>query len=1010
MKSKLTLIFLSLILTNHIFGQVTTSPEFPIPDQNVTIYYDATQGNQELMGYNGDIYAHTGLITENSSSGSDWKYVIAGWNENLPKAKLTKISTDYYSLEITPSIIDFYSIPETETIHQMAFVFRSEDGSLVGRSNEGGDIFVNVYYPNADIVFTSPDSTNIFTEGDDVEINAVALFANEMQLYVNDTLFQTANSNQISYTYQATLPGKNTIKITATDGTDFIEDSISFFVRGETQIADLPSANFVDGINYIDDNTVTLVLYAPEKEFVFIKGSFNNWQLTLENQLLKTPDNNRYWITINNLNPGEEYIYQYIIDGEIIIADPYAEKVLDPWNDEYISNSTYPNLIDYPTGKATGIVSVFQTNQQTYNWEIEDFDRPKKEDLIIYELLIRDFIESHNYTTLIDTLDYLDSLGINAIELMPINEFEGNSSWGYNPSFYFAPDKYYGTKNQLKQFIDECHKRGIAVIMDIVLNHSYGQSPLVQMYFENGAPANNNPWYNRQSPNPVFSWGYDFNHQSQNTKEFVSRVVKFWLDEYKFDGYRFDFTKGFTNTPGDGSGYDASRISILKNIADTIWSAENDAYVILEHFADDSEEKVLTNYGMMVWGNHNHNYCQASMGYASESSFSRISYKNRGFSKPHLVGYMESHDEERQMFKNLSWGNSNGIYDIKELQTALKRAELTSLFFFTIPGPKMIWQFEELGYDYSIDYDCRVCEKPIRWDYQQEESRFRLYSFFKEIINLRNSQEVFTTNDFTMDVASSTKQITLYGSNMDMIILGNFDVVTKEITPIYEGNSTNFYECFTAEVVSDIHSSIEFQPGEFRLYTTSKLPKPNIPAFPKASNIGITGNLKVKETLRGSYTYFDMNGDEEGASTYQWYRADDSLGSNLETINNATEQTYTATKDDLNKFLYFEVTPKSNTESFSQGLPVLSGRKGPVFSNSTEPNVFPNPFVDGFVIENIEDFTQMTITNYLGRKVAEYNLSGEYGYNINLPQLRNGIYYLKLKSESKTKVIKVFKI
>ena len=57
---------------------------------------------------------------------------------------------------------------------------------------------------------------------------------------------------------------------------------------------------------------------------------------------------------------------------------------------------------------------------------------------------------------------------------MPFNEFEGNDSWGYNPDFYFAPDKYYGPKNTLKEFIDSCHSKGIAVIMDIALNHSFG--------------------------------------------------------------------------------------------------------------------------------------------------------------------------------------------------------------------------------------------------------------------------------------------------------------------------------------------------------------------------------------------------------------------------------------------------------------------------------------------------------------------------------------------------------
>ena len=89
-------------------------------------------------------------------------------------------------------------------------------------------------------------------------------------------------------------------------------------------------------------------------------------------------------------------------------------------------------------------------------------------------------------------------MGINAIEMMPVNEFEGNLSWGYNPDYYFAPDKYYGPANNMKQFVDNCHKKGIAVIMDIALNHSFGQAPMVQLYWDavNSRPAANNPWFN----------------------------------------------------------------------------------------------------------------------------------------------------------------------------------------------------------------------------------------------------------------------------------------------------------------------------------------------------------------------------------------------------------------------------------------------------------------------------------------------------------------------------------
>jgi 1,4-alpha-glucan branching enzyme len=186
----------------------------------------------------------------------------------------------------------------------------------------------------------------------------------------------------------------------------------------------------IDGINYIDNNTVVLVLTAPNKVSAYVTGTFNSWGQTNMN---KTPDGKKFWVQLNGLTAGQEYIYQYVVDG-IRIADPYTEKVLDPWNDPYISSSTYPGLISWTdTGK--GIAGVFQTAQPEYNWQVQNFDAPDDHKLIVYELLIRDFTAEHSYKSVIDSIQYLKNLGINAIELLPVNEFEGNTSWGYNPSF-----------------------------------------------------------------------------------------------------------------------------------------------------------------------------------------------------------------------------------------------------------------------------------------------------------------------------------------------------------------------------------------------------------------------------------------------------------------------------------------------------------------------------------------------------------------------------------------------
>ncbi len=167
--------------------------------------------------------------------------------------------------------------------------------------------------------------------------------------------------------------------------------------------------------------------------------------------------------------------------------------------------------------------------------------------------------------------------------------------------------------------------------------------------------------------------------------------------------YQKDSLNDLRTDVGVWGQYDQSRIDILTRMANKIWEIDSTAYVILEHFADNSEETVLANYGMMLWGNMNHQYNEATMGYSSD--LNGVSYKSRGWTVPHLVAYMESHDEERLMYKNIRFGNSAPTYNIKDTSVALNRIKLAAAFYFTIPGPKMIWQFGELGYDYSIFYD-----------------------------------------------------------------------------------------------------------------------------------------------------------------------------------------------------------------------------------------------------------------------------------------------------------------
>ncbi|MFD1079945.1 hypothetical protein ACFQ29_42495, partial [Longispora fulva] len=167
---------------------------------------------------------------------------------------------------------------------------------------------------------------------------------------------------------------------------------------------------------------------APGKEVVHWIGSLNNWEIRDEYLMNYDPQTDRFWITLNNLPVNGDILYQYMVEFSINIADPYSHLILDPWNDQYISSDTFGGIPAYPSGKTDNAVTWFQTDTTPYNWSNTSFVKPEKEDLVIYELLLRDFDEDHSYQALIDRLDYLQSLGVNAIELMPVNEFDGNES------------------------------------------------------------------------------------------------------------------------------------------------------------------------------------------------------------------------------------------------------------------------------------------------------------------------------------------------------------------------------------------------------------------------------------------------------------------------------------------------------------------------------------------------------------------------------------------------------
>ncbi len=323
--------------------------------------------------------------------------------------------------------------------------------------------------------------------------------------------------------------------------------------------------------------------------------------------------------------------------------------------------------------------------------------------------------------------------------------------------------------------------------------------------------------------------------------------------------------------------------------------------MILEHFADNSEETVLANYGFMLWGNANHNFNQNTMGYATDADVSWLSYSNRGWTNPHIVGYMESHDEERLMVKNIAYGNSNGSYNVKDLGTALDRQEAASVIFYGIPGPKMLWQFGELGYDKSINCDgditngsCRLDRKPVAWTlgYDSDSDRLDLYNVTAKMMQLKKQYpSTFNTDNFNLSVGGLAKRINLYDNigTLDVVIVANFGVTTQSVNPNFPETGI-WYDTFsnTSINVTNPTAAISLQPGAYRLYS-------------KTQNLSVNNSEKnnlVKAYPNPTYNTFQINKLVESVSIF------DLTGKQVKTFKGRFNKGYTFNISDLPPSIY----------------------------------------------------------------------------------------------------------
>ncbi|RED25293.1 putative secreted protein (Por secretion system target) [Flavobacterium cutihirudinis] len=890
---KKTLLSFFLLLSGMLFAQQQTvtysvSPATFEENTSITITINGSSVNEATWGVTDHALYMWAWAFDTNDTTQKGTPNVGTWEASSDASKFTyNAASDTYTKTITPTT--YYNITG---IGRIGFLIKAKNGTGDKKSQ---DILVEV--GSFQVTLTSPieNSTTILASG--ANFNVAATNTNGAASYTlkaNGTTINT-NASTSSYSFNDTNITENkSYELTVVQGATTISKKFSVVVNPNTVLEAMP-AGLVDGINYnaADATKATLVLDAPLKDFVYVAGSFNNWQPTTAYAMKKDPTSEKFWLELTGLVSGANNTYQYwVVDNTplanspsmVKTADPYSTLVLSPYDDPYIPASSYPNLPAYPAGQNFE-VTVLKTGQTPYNWQVTNFEKPEKDKLVVYEVLVRDFDANRSYQNLIDKIDYFKNLKINAIELMPVMEFEGNESWGYNTSFHMALDKFYGTSDKLKEFIDLCHQNGIAVILDVALNHAFGRNPMVRMWMNDpdgdgfGSPTAENPYFNTVAKHS-YSVGEDFNHQSLKTQYYVERVIKQWIEEYKIDGFRWDLTKGFTQacTASDESctnRYQQDRVDVLRKYADYSWGIDPTHYTIFEHLGnDDTEEQQWANYrvnetpskGVMMWGKMTDQYSQLAMGYASNSNITRMTSASRGFTANRLMGYAESHDEERLMYRNLQYGASAGSYNVKTLNTALSRMSAVGAVSLLIPGPKMIWHFGELGWDDSIytcsngtindtsttiGGDCKLDTKPQpQWteNWLGDTNRNKIYNDWSKMINLKVTEPVFLGTATMANANTLTINIKITNSSLattqlkDVLIIANLDVTAKNVATgfQYTGTWYNLMDNTTLSV-TDVNATISLAPGEYRIYG-NKTANLAIPDFEKGSSVNLYPN------------------------------------------------------------------------------------------------------------------------------------------------------------------------
>ncbi len=588
---------------------------------------------------------------------------------------------------------------------------------------------------------------------------------------------------------------------------------------------------------YADANGtgVTFRTWAPNATTVVVKGGFNGWGST---PLVKESSGGLWSVDVSGARAGQEY--KFVVNGTYK-KDPYGTRVVN----------SAGNSIVY--------------NQAAFAWGNDgDFGAIWRNDLVIYQMHVGIYNAENwlpsTFDQCIEKIPYIKSLGVSAVKLMPVNEFPGDRSWGYNPSDPYAIESAFGGPDGLKRFVKACHENGLAVLIDVVHNH-YGPSDL-EMWQYDGWSQNGlgGIFFYNEGWKASTLWGSTrLDYGRQEVKDYVHGQIRMFVEDYHVDGFRWDSVYNIRHYSDvwnpDGS-------AMLAQVNDWLAANHPDVFRIAEDHAFDSPVNFEAQWDH---GFQSDIRWLVAAGSDSDRNMEVLAGQLRDTGLDRVV-YVESHDtcgdlnNKHRLPYDIDSGDANSYW-------AKKRALLGNAIALVSPGIPMIFAGSEMHEWYTFSND-----QALRWNLTNQNAG--IVRAFSDLIHLRRNAYGNTAglkNAGNVDVHhvdNAAKVVGLVrwdagGQTDDIVLVLNCSATARTgysmAFPsagtwycIYNSDATDYDASFGgvgpavgATVVAGATASLELGAYSLQIYSKSPVPRDSAASFnpPAPHGCGTTVNI-----------------------------------------------------------------------------------------------------------------------------------------------------------------------